>query len=72
MASDESNARWDDLVSIREDLDQGNEVVVPSLISRIDGKRHGLSPKATRFAEALAVDPSWSRIQGARSRRLAA
>lgn len=72
MASEDQNTRWDRLVAIREDLDQGADVVVPRLISRVDGKHHGLSPKAARFAEALAVNYSWSRIPDARNRRLAA
>lgn len=72
MATEESNARWQDLVAIREDLDHGGDVVVPDRVSRIDGKRRGLSPKAARFAEALAVSDTWSRISDARNRRLAA
>jgi hypothetical protein len=41
-------------------------------VSRIDGKPHPLSPKASRFAEALAFSDAWSRISQARSRRMAA
>ena len=72
MGSEDSNTRWDDLVTLREDLDRDNDVVVPICVSRIDGKPHELSPKASRFAEALAFSDAWSRISEARNRRLAA
>jgi len=71
MPSESSNAKWDELVAIREDLETEG-VVVPVCISRIDGKRHPLSPKASQFAEALAFTDAWSRISEARNRRLAA
>jgi hypothetical protein len=72
MTSEGSNARWQDLVAIREELDGAGDVVVPHRVSRIDGKPLRLSPKAARFARALAVSDSWSRISDARNRRLAA
>lgn len=72
MASEDSKARWHDLVAIREGLDQAGDVVVPNRVSRIDGKPLRLSPKAAGFARALAVSDSWSRISAARNRRLAA
>jgi hypothetical protein len=71
MASEESNARWRELVALRDDLDR-DSVVVPVCISRIDGEPHPLSPKASRFAEALAFSDAWSRIAEARGRRMAA
>ena len=71
MGSMESNAKWDELASLRDDLDR-SAVVVPICVSRIDGKPHELSPKAMRFAEALSFSDAWSRIDQARSRRLAA
>jgi hypothetical protein len=71
MASEDRNARWQDLVTLREELDR-ESVAVPVCISRIDGKARPLSPKASRFAEALAVSDTWSRIAEARSRRMAA
>ena len=46
-------------------------VVVPICVSRLDGRRHELSPKAMRFAEALSFTDGWSRISDARSRRAA-
>ncbi|HLM30970.1 MAG TPA: hypothetical protein VK326_04860 [Solirubrobacterales bacterium] len=66
----ESNARWSEITALRDELDSG-AVVVPICVSRIDGKRHELSPKARRFAEALSFSESWSRISDARSRRAA-
>ncbi len=71
MGSMESNARWDQIASLREEID-GPAVVVPICVSRLDGKAHDLSPKAMRFAEALSFSDGWSRISAARSRRLAA
>jgi len=70
MGSMESNARWSEITALRDELDSG-AVVVPICVSRIDGKRHELSPKARRFAEALSFSESWSRISDARSRRAA-
>ena len=71
MGSMESNAKWHQLASLRDDLDRP-AVVVPICVSRLDGKPHDLSPKAMRFAEALSFSDAWSRISAARSRRLAA
>jgi hypothetical protein len=71
MGSLESNAKWDELAALRDDLDR-SAVVVPICISRIDGKPHELSPKAMRFAEALSFSDHWTRISDAKNRRLAA
>ena len=46
----------------------GPAVVVPICVSRLDGRRHELSPKAMRFAEALSFTDRWSRITDARNR----
>ena len=70
MESD-SKSRWDQIAALRDDLDR-DSVVLPRCVSRIDGKQHELSPKAMRFAEALAFSDAWSRISDARTRRLAA
>jgi hypothetical protein len=70
MASMESNARWRDLAAIRDEIDQP-AVVVPICVSRLDGRRHELSPKARRFAEALSFTDGWSGITDARNRRAA-
>jgi hypothetical protein len=67
VGSEESNARWQEMVALREDLDRGS-VVMPTCVSRIDGKPHPLSPRAAQFAEALAFTDAWSRISEARGR----
>ena len=66
----DSNAKWDQLAALREELERP-AVVVPICVSRLDGKPHDLSPKAMRFAEALSFTDGWSRISDARSRRAA-
>lgn len=72
MASEESNARWRELASVREEIERSSSVVVPICVSRIDGRPHELSPRARSFAEALSFSDAWSRISEARNRRLAA
>ena len=72
MGSMESNARWQrDGRPLREEL-EAPAVVIPICVSRLDGKRHELSPKASSFAEALSFTDSWTRISDARNRRRAA
>jgi hypothetical protein len=71
MGSSESNASWDQISAVQADLEQ-SQVVVPICVSRLDGRRHELSPRAMRFAEALSFDDRWSRITDARNRGLAA
>ncbi len=71
MGSTQSNAKWQQLASLRDDLDR-DAVVIPICVSRLDGRPHELSPKARRFAEALSFSDAWSRISEARNRRLAA
>jgi hypothetical protein len=70
MGSTESNARWEQISAVSADLESA--VVVPICVSRLDGRRHELSPRAMRFAEALSFSDGWSRITDARNRRLAA
>jgi hypothetical protein len=72
MATEDRNTRWAQLAAATEDIYGTDSVVVPTCISRIDGKPHELSPKAMRFAEALSFTDAWSRISDARNRRLAA
>ncbi len=67
----DQDARWHELTVIRDEIDR-EAVVIPICISRIDGKRHELSPKAMQFAEALSFSDAWQRISDARNRRLAA
>jgi hypothetical protein len=71
MESTDSNARWQEIAALRDELDRP-AVVVPICVSRLDGRRHELSPKARRFAEALSFSESWTRISEARNRGLAA
>jgi hypothetical protein len=71
MESTDSNARWQEIAALRDELDRP-AVVVPICVSRLDGRRHELSPKARSFAEALSFSESWTRISEARNRRLAA
>ena len=66
----DSDARWQQMAAMRDEVDRP-AVVVPICVSRIDGRRHELSPKARRFAEALSFTDGWSRIDDARSRRAA-
>jgi hypothetical protein len=68
---EDSGARWDGLVALRDDFDR-EIVAIPPLRNRIDGKPRDPAAKTVRLAEALAVDASWSRITDARNRRLAA
>jgi len=67
----ESNARWHEMAALRDEL-EAPAVVIPICVSRLDGKRHELSPKARSFAEALSFTDAWTRISDARNRRLAA
>jgi hypothetical protein len=71
MESTDSNARWQEIAALRDELDQA-AVVVPICVSRLDGRRHELSPKARGLAEALSFSESWTRISDARNRGLAA
>ena len=68
----ESDAKWEQLASLRDELDRRRTSSSRSASAALDGKPHELSPKARRFAEALAVSDGWTRITDARSRRLAA
>jgi hypothetical protein len=70
MESQDSNARWQEIASLRDELDD-SAVVVPICVSRLDGRRRELSPKARQFAEALSFSESWTRISDARHRRAA-
>jgi len=67
MTDEPSRDRWQELVSLREDLDQ-DEAVLPVRISAVDGSRIEASPQAVRFAQALAFNAGWSGISDARRR----
>lgn len=71
MGSTESNARWDQMAALRDEVARP-AVVVPICVSRLDGRPHELSPRAMRFAEALSFTDGWSGISDARNKRLAA
>lgn len=43
-------------------------VLLPSVVSRLDGACHDPDRRVVRFAEALAFDDSWSAISEARRR----
>jgi len=70
MESQDNNARWHEIAALRDELDE-SAVVVPICVSRLDGRRRELSPKARQFAEALSFSESWTRISDARHRRAA-
>jgi hypothetical protein len=70
MESQDSNARWQEIAAVRDEF-EAPAVVVPICVSRLDGRRHELSPKARSFAEALSFSESWNRISDARHRRAA-
>lgn len=72
MADMESTAKWQQIASMRDEIDDRSAVVVPICVSRLDGRAHDLSPKARRFAEALSFSDAWSRISDARNKRIAA
>jgi len=68
MSDQSSNDRWQDLVDLHQDFEHG-DAVLPTRISSIDGSRIEASPRAIRFAEALAFNAAWSGITEARRKR---
>jgi hypothetical protein len=68
MSDESSRDRWQELVNLHDDFEHG-DAVLPTRISAIDGSRIEASPKAVRFAEALAFNAGWSGISDARRRR---
>jgi hypothetical protein len=67
MTHDSSNGRWSDLIDLHEGLDNDN-TVLPMRINGIDGSRREASPRALKFAQALAFNAGWSGISEARRR----
>lgn len=67
MNDDHDEDRWQELIDLREGLDEGH-TVLPMRISGVDGTQIAASPKAVRFAQALAFDAAWSGISDARRR----
>ncbi len=54
MASMDSNARWQQMAALRDEIDQP-AVVIPICVSRLDGRPHELSPKARRVRRGALV-----------------
>jgi len=67
MDDDHIEDRWQELIDLREGLDEGH-TVLPMRISGVDGSQLAASPKAVMFARALAFDAGWSGISDARRR----
>ena len=67
MSDVPSSNRWQELVDVHEEIEHGN-TVLPMRISAIDGSQVEASPRALRFAEALAFNARWSGISDARRR----
>lgn len=67
MNDDHTEDRWQELIDLREGLD-GGHTTLPVRISGVDGSQIAASPKAVRFAQALAFDAGWSGISDARRR----
>ena len=68
MSDQPSSDRWQEIVDLHQDFER-SEAVLPTRISSIDGSRIEASPRAVRFAEALAFNAAWSGISDARRRR---
>lgn len=67
MSDDLTSDRWQELVDLHEEL-EGGHAVLPMRLSGIDGSPIEASPKAVRFAQALAFNAGWSGISDARRR----
>lgn len=67
MREELSENSWQQLVGVREGLEEG-EAVLPMRISGIDGSRIAASPRALQLAQALACNTGWSGISEARRR----
>ena len=66
-----THSDWSQLMAVRADVERP-PVLLPALRSRAGQSVRAPSPRAVRFAEALAVSPSWTGISEARRRRYAA
>lgn len=68
MERTESNdALWQQVVAMQNELEQ-SMITLPALVDREFRPRRA-SPRAVRFAQALAFDVAWSGISDARERR---
>jgi hypothetical protein len=64
-----SDSRWQQLIAVQGELERPS-VILPELGGR--GRRaRRASPRAVRFAQALACEVGWSGISEARARRAA-
>lgn len=63
----EANERWQQLLAVRESVED-EDLALPAVVSRIDGRSRENSPRAVSFARALAVTDAWSGISAARER----
>jgi hypothetical protein len=70
LSPGENERRWQELAALHEELEH-DEVVVPMVQSRIDGKPIRSSERALKFAEGLAFSDVWSGIPPASRRRAA-
>jgi hypothetical protein len=64
-----SDSRWQQVIAVQNEFEQ-SMVTLPQLVDR-DFKPRQASPRAVRFAQALAFDVAWSGISEARARRAA-
>ena len=64
-----SDSRWQQVIAARAELEQ-SMVTLPKLVGR-DSRPREASPRAVRFAQALAIEVAWSGISDARARRAA-
>jgi len=67
MTDEFSKDRWQELIELRDDLEQA-EAVLPMRLSAVDGHQVEASPRARQFAQALAFNARWSGITDARRR----
>ncbi len=66
-----SHSDWSQLMAVRAEVERA-PVLLPALRGRAGQSAREPSPRTVRFAEALAVSPSWTGISEARRRRYAA
>jgi hypothetical protein len=65
-----THSDWSDLMAIRAEAERAS-AVLPVFRNRAGGAVREPSARTVRFAEALAVSPSWTGISEARRRRYA-
>ena len=65
-----THSDWSELMAMRAEAERAS-TVLPVLRNRAGGAVREPSARTVRFAEALAVSPSWTGISEARRRRYA-